>query len=118
MFTVDRLGIDGQLAKTLTTANPVESMISIAQTTNRNLTRWRDEQMVLRRSPAGMLNAKRSFRHITGYKQIPQLVEACADTTTLKPLATPPVPPPRVHHGSPSKFHETRDMLIDPPELA
>src|SRR5688572_6661802 len=30
MFTVARLGIDGRLAKTLTTSNPVKSMISIA----------------------------------------------------------------------------------------
>ena len=47
MFTVGRLGIDGRLAKTLVTFNPVESMISIARTTNRSVTRWRDGQMVL-----------------------------------------------------------------------
>jgi hypothetical protein len=28
--------------KTLTTSNPVESMISIARSTNRNVTRWLD----------------------------------------------------------------------------
>src|SRR5246127_1105124 len=56
MFTVARLGIDGRLAKTLTTSNPIESMISIARTTNRNVTRWRDGQMVLRWSPGGMIN--------------------------------------------------------------
>jgi transposase-like protein len=76
MFTVARLGIDGRLAKTLTTSNPIESMISIARTTNRNVTRWRDGQMVLRWTAAGMLNAERSFRRIKGYKQMPQLVEA------------------------------------------
>lgn len=76
MFTVTRLGIDGRLAKTLTTSNPIESMISIARTTNRNVTRWRDGQMVLRRTAAGMLNAERSFRRIKGYKQMPQLVDA------------------------------------------
>jgi len=76
MFTVARLGIDGRLAKTLTTSNPVESMISIARTTNRNVTRWRDGQMVLRWTAAGMLNAERSFRRIKGYKQMPQLVNA------------------------------------------
>ena len=48
MFTVTRLGIDGRLAKTLTTSNPIESMISIARATNRNVTRWRNGQMVLR----------------------------------------------------------------------
>jgi transposase-like protein len=37
MFTVARLGIDGHLARTLTTSNPIESMISIARTTNRNV---------------------------------------------------------------------------------
>ncbi|WP_027332091.1 IS256 family transposase [Mycolicibacterium tusciae] len=76
MFTVARLGIDGRLAKTLTTSDPVESMISIARTTNRNVTRWRDGQMVLRWTAAGMLNAERSFRRIKGHKQMPQLVDA------------------------------------------
>jgi hypothetical protein len=76
MFTVSRLGIDGRLAQTLTTSNPVDSMISIARTTNRNVTRWRDGQMVLRWTAAGMLNAERSFRRIKGYKQMPQLVAA------------------------------------------
>lgn len=76
MFTVSRLGIDGRLAKTLTTSNPIESMISIARTTNRNVTRWRDGHMVLRWTAAGMLNAERSFRRIKGHKQMPQLVAA------------------------------------------
>jgi putative transposase len=76
MFTVARLGIDGRLAKTLTTSNPVESMISIARATNHNVTRWRDGQMVLRWTAAGMLNAERSFRRIKGYKQMPQLIAA------------------------------------------
>src|SRR6476620_8623778 len=76
MFTVTRLGLDGRLTKTLTTSNPIESMISIAKATNRNVTRWRDGQMVLRWTAAGMLNAERSFRRIKGYKQMPQLVAA------------------------------------------
>jgi putative transposase len=76
MFTVVRLGVDGCLARTLTTSNPIESMISIARATNRNVTRWRDGQMVLRWTAAGMLNAERSFRRIKGYKQMPQLVAA------------------------------------------
>ena len=76
MFTVSRLGIDGRLAKTLVTSNLVESMISIARTTNRNVTRWRDDHTVLRWTAAGMLNAERSFRRIKGYKPMPQLVEA------------------------------------------
>lgn len=90
MFTVSRLGIDGRLAKTLVTSNPVESMISIARTTNRNVTRWRDGHMVLRWTAAGMLNAERSFRRIKGYKQMPDLVSALhrhahPDTTAQTP---------------------------------
>jgi len=76
MFTVTRLGITGTLARTLTTSNPIESMISIARTTNRNVTHWRDGQMVLRWTAAGMLNAQRSFRRVKGYKQMPKLVTA------------------------------------------
>lgn len=76
MFTVTRLGITGTLARTLTTSNPIESMISIARTTNRNVTHWRDGQMVLRWTAAGMLNAQRSFRRVKGHKQMPQLVAA------------------------------------------
>ena len=76
MFTVARLGIDGRLAKTLVTSNPIESMISIARTTNRNVTNWKDGHMVLRWTAAGMLNAERSFRRIKGYKQMPQLITA------------------------------------------
>ena len=76
MFTIARLGIDGSLARTLTTSNPIESMISIARATNRNVTRWRDGQMVLRWTAAGMLNAERSFRRVKGYKQMPRLVAA------------------------------------------
>ena len=76
MFTVTRLGITGTLARTLTTSNPIESMISIARTTNRNVTHWRDGQMVLRWTAAGMLNAERSFRRVKGYKQMPHLVTA------------------------------------------
>jgi len=101
MFTVARLGIDGRLAKTLTTSNPIESMISIARTTNRNVTRWRDGQMVLRWTAAGMLNAERSFRRIKGYKQMPQLVDALR--RHANPTPNPSVPPHRVHRGSSPK---------------
>ncbi len=47
-------------------------MISIARTTNRNVTHWKDGEMVLRWTAAGMINAERSFRRVKGYKQMPQ----------------------------------------------
>jgi transposase-like protein len=76
LFTVARLGITGTLAKSLVTTNPIESMISIARTTNRNVKRWRDGQMVLRWTAAGMRNAARSFRRLKGYRQMDQLTAA------------------------------------------
>ena len=91
LFTVARLGITGTLAKTLVSSNPIESMISIARATNRNVTRWRDGQMVLRWTAAGMLNAQRSFRRVRGYKQMPQLVAALhrhAHPTTARSTET------------------------------
>jgi hypothetical protein len=105
MFTVARPGIDGRLARTLTTSNPIESMISIARTTNRNVTRWRDGQMVLRWTAAGMLNAERSFRRIKGYKQMPSSSTPSVDTPTPTPSPTPnlTVPPHRIRRGSPTK---------------
>jgi putative transposase len=78
MFTVRRLGIDGRLAHTLTSTNPVESMLSIARTTCRNVKRWRDGQMVCRWMAAGMLAAERSFRRLKGCKDMPRLVAALA----------------------------------------
>ena len=97
-----RLGIDGRLAVTLTTSNPIESMLSIVRTTNRNVTRRRDGQMVLRWTTAGMLNAEQSFFRVKGYEQMPQLIAACTGVPTPKPLPTqrPTVPPPKVHHGT------------------
>jgi putative transposase len=78
MFTVRRLGIDGRLAHTLMSTNPVESMLSIARTTCRNVKRWRDGQMVCRWMAAGMLAAERSFRRVKGCKDMPRLMAALA----------------------------------------
>jgi putative transposase len=78
MFTVRRLGITGRLAATLTNTNCIESMISVARDTTRNVKRWRDGKMIKRWCAAGMLNAERSFRRLKGHKQMPALVAALA----------------------------------------
>jgi putative transposase len=78
MFTVRRLGVSERLARTLTSTNPIESMISIARSTSRNVKRWRDGKMVKRWAAAGMLNAERSFRRVKGCKDMPTLVAALA----------------------------------------
>ena len=74
MFTVRRLGTTGTLAKSLTTTNAIESMISITRTTARNVKRWRDGEMKKRWVAAGMLEAERSFRRIMGHRDLPKLL--------------------------------------------
>ena len=61
-LTLMRLGIDGQLAKTLSSTNPCESMIEIVRYTQRNVKRWQDGDMRKRWTAAGMLVAEQQFR--------------------------------------------------------
>jgi len=81
MFTVTRLGITGTLARTLTTSNPIESMFSIARRVNKNVTRWRDGEMVMRWTAAGMRQAAAQFRRVKGHAQMPALIAALEETT-------------------------------------
>ena len=76
MFTVRRLGAGDRLARTLSSTNPIESMISVGRTTTRNVKRWRDGTMVKRWVAAGMLNAEGGFRRLRGCKDMPILVAA------------------------------------------
>jgi putative transposase len=76
MFTVRRLGVGGTLAKTLTTTNCIESMISITRRTTGRVTRWKDGSMKKRWIAAGMLEAERSFRRVRGHNDMKQLVSA------------------------------------------
>ena len=75
-LTVMRLGISGQLAKTLCSTNPCESMIEIVRYTQRNVKRWQDGDMRKRWTAAGMLVAEQQFRRIIGYRALATLVIA------------------------------------------
>jgi putative transposase len=44
----------------------------------RNVKRWRDAQMALRWTAAGMLEAGKGFRRLKAYKQLPNLKVALA----------------------------------------
>jgi transposase-like protein len=90
-LTLMRLGIDGQLAKTLCSTNPCESMIEIVRHTQRNVKRWRDGDMRKRWTAAGMLAAEQQFRRIIGYRDLAKLViaiERHAARTALRPATT------------------------------
>jgi len=75
-LTLMRLGVDGQLAKTLCSTNPCESMIEIVRHTQRNVKRWQDGDMRKRWTAAGMLVAEQQFRRIIGYRDLAKLVIA------------------------------------------
>ena len=75
-LTLMRLGIDGQLSKTLSSTNPCESMIEIVRHTQRNVKRWQDGDMRKRWTAAGMLVAEQQFRRIIGYRHLAKLVIA------------------------------------------
>jgi len=82
-LTLMRLGITSQLAKTLCSTNPCESMIEIVRYTQRNVKRWQDGDMRKRWTAAGMLVAEQQFRRIIGYRDLAKLVIAIERHATL-----------------------------------
>jgi putative transposase len=82
-LTLMRLGIGGQLSKTLCSTNPCESMIEIVRHTQRSVKRWQDGDMRKRWTAAGMLVAEQQFRRIIGYRNLAKLVIAIERHTIL-----------------------------------
>jgi putative transposase len=82
-LTLMRFGISGQLAKTLCSTNPCESMIEIVRHTQRNVKRWQDGDMRKRWTAAGMLIAEQQFRRIIGYRDLAKLIIAIERHTML-----------------------------------
>ena len=75
-LTLIRLGIRGNLKKTLESTNPCESMIECVRRTSRNVKHWQSGDMCLRWTAAGMLEAERQFRRVIGYADLAKLVTA------------------------------------------
>jgi transposase-like protein len=89
-LTLMRLRITGQLARTLCSTNPCESMIEIVRRTQRNVKHWQPGDMRKRWTAAGMLEAERQFRRIIGYRDLAKLVTAIERDTTTGPAVHPP----------------------------
>ena len=92
-LTLQRLGITGQLKRTLESTNPIESMIEIVRRVQRNVKRWSSGDMALRWTAAGMFEAERQFRRVIGYRQLAGLALAVerdisAQTTPTEEVAT------------------------------
>ena len=75
-LTLTRLGIGGNLKRTLESTNPIESMIEFTRRTSRNVKRWQSGDLCLRWTAAGMLEAERQFRKIIGYSTLATLANA------------------------------------------
>src|SRR5579875_1692633 len=82
-LTVIALGITGKLRRTLESTKPCESMIECVRRTQRNVKRWRDGEMALRWTAAGMLEADKQLRKVIGHTQLPQLAIAIERRLTL-----------------------------------
>ena len=84
-----RLGIGGQVAKTLCSTNPCESMIEIVRHTQRNVKHWQDGDMRKCWTAAGMLVADHQFRRIIGYCDLAKLVIAIERHAARTALPSP-----------------------------
>jgi putative transposase len=83
-LTLTRLGVGGNLKRTLESTNPCESMLEIVRRTQRNVKRWSSGEMALRWTAAGMLEAERQFRKIIGYRDLATLVVAIERDLTAR----------------------------------
>jgi len=86
--TLQRLGVHEQLWRTLSSTNPIESMIGICRATSRNVKRWQNGDMCLRWTAAGMLEAEAQFRKIIGYKHLAALAVAVENDLASARAAT------------------------------
>lgn len=76
ILTVIRLGIPLELRRSLASTNIIESMNAVIRLVCRNVKRWRDAQMALHWTAAGMLEAGQGFRSLKANKQLPALKAA------------------------------------------
>jgi putative transposase len=90
-LTLMRLRITGQLAKSLCSTNPCESMIEVVRHTQRNVKRWQDGDMRKRWTAAGMLVAEQQFRRIVGYRDLAKLVIAIERHAARVTLTSPTI---------------------------
>jgi putative transposase len=73
ILTVIRLGLPTELRRSLACTNIIENMMGTVRRVSRNVKRWRSASMALRWTAAAMLEAKKGFRKLKAYKQLPKL---------------------------------------------
>ena len=61
-------------------------MIEIVRRTSRRVKRWQSGDMCLRWTAAGMLEAERQFREVTGYRDLAKLAPAAEGELHRHPI--------------------------------
>jgi putative transposase len=81
-LTVQRLGIEGALYRTLRTTNPIANLNGSIAHFTRNVKRWKDGQMTLRWVAGALSDAKQRFRKLRGHREMKTLLAALAAKST------------------------------------
>ena len=75
-LTLQGLGITGALYRTLRTTNPIENLNGLIADYTHNVKRWRDGLMVLRWIGSALSDARKRFRALRGFRDMPKLIAA------------------------------------------
>jgi putative transposase len=78
ILTVSRLGLPAALRRSLACTNIIENMMGTVRRVTRNVKRWSSSSMALRWTAAAMHEAKKGFRRLKAYRQLPALRAALA----------------------------------------
>jgi transposase-like protein len=78
ILTVSRLGLPAELRRSLACTNIIENMMGTVRRVTRNVKRWSSSLMALRWTAAAMQEAKKGFRRLKAFKQLPALKAALA----------------------------------------
>ena len=76
LFTINELGVTGELARCLATTNVIESPNSVVRRVSARVTNYRDVDMAKRWAAAGFLEAEKAFRRLRGHQHIAALIRA------------------------------------------
>ncbi len=71
ILTVIRLGLPHEPRRPLACTNIIENTLGTVRQVSRNAKSWRNAEMALRWTAAGMLEAQKTFRKLKAYRQLP-----------------------------------------------
>jgi transposase-like protein len=75
-LTLQRLGVDGALYRTLRSTNAIENLNGLVGQFVRNVRRWRNGRMLVRWIAAGLRESAGSFRRLRGHRDLAALIRA------------------------------------------